>query len=87
MDGQVAIMETKGLKQFVEKYSFEKMELIRYCLEKGYDIEKYISPDFTLEQLEQIKKGFEHKVDVSIFANKEYSWIRMPIWLSLMAKI
>lgn len=47
-----------------------------YWLEKGYDIRKYCK-NCNLGQLEEIRLGLEHGIDVSIYANPKYSFTKM----------
>lgn len=75
----------KGMKAKVdilpyikEGYEEEQLTQIRIALENGLpEIKDYISPILRGASIRQIRMGLEEKIDVSIYANRNYNWQQM----------
>lgn len=59
----------------IQKRNYEKELLL--CQKAGGDVEKYRHLSFDVPQLEQIRKGLESGVDVSVYLDPKMSWLEM----------
>lgn len=68
-------MSRPGIDSEIEKRNYERELLL--CQKAGGDVEKYRHLSFDVLQLEQIRKGLESGVDVSVYLDPEKSWLEM----------
>lgn len=98
MDNKIINLYNYKLK--TKKMNFLENDLVdrgfsdiqRHCIlkyyEKGYDISKFITPDFSIDQIEIIGIGLETDVDVSFYSDVKYSAAQMEdIFDGLMEKV
>ena len=52
------------------------MQEINLGMLRDVDVTVY-KPEFNYDQMEQIRKGLEEKLDVSIYAKPEFNWEQM----------
>lgn len=60
------------------KYDWKTMFYIRYCLENGLNITRYVkNENYTYEQLFQIYQGLKDGLNVPLYSNPNYSALQM----------
>ena len=67
------LIKTDWFNQFNEY----QIKAIVFGLKGNLDVSIYAKPEFTLEQMYQIRAGLEDKLDVSKYANSDLTWREM----------
>ncbi len=68
-------MTRRELDREIQRRNYEKELLL--CQKAGGDVEKYRRLSFHVNQLEQIRLGLEHGVDISVYLDPQKSWLEM----------
>ena len=63
-------------------FDADKMGLIKFDLERGYDISYYKNPEFTYEQMAEISIGVSYGLDVSRYADPKFTTFQMKQMLT-----
>lgn len=54
----------------------DKMKVLRHASENGINLLEYVK-DFSVQQLEALLEGAKHKIDYTMYANRQYSHTQM----------